>query len=359
VTRPVLFTGDIFRQQPRGGITRYVLETSARLDRPAEIVLGLHVSEEAATARVPCRAALRVPALRGVRHAAAWANAWLDAHAFAARPGAIVHPSYYREPRTLPREAPVVATVFDMTHERFPGLGGPRDPARHKAALCRRAQRVVCISESTRRDVVERLGLPEEKTRVALLAGRDWSAIEPVAIEGADAPFVLWVGERHAYKNFPRSLEAWARCPDAAHTHLLCAGGAPFGAAESRAIAALGVGGRVSRRACTAGELRWAYEHALALVYTSLWEGFGIPVVEAFGLGCAVLASDIAPLREVGADEALYAAPEDADAIGDGLRRAIAAPRDPAAVARRRARAAAFSWDECARRHEAVYRELD
>jgi glycosyltransferase involved in cell wall biosynthesis len=352
MTRAVLYTGDIFRQQPRGGITRYFIELIRRLERPSLLWAGLHMSEELGGAWMP-RA-------RGLRQLGGLANAGLDALLFARAGDAIVHPTYFRDPRALPARAPVVATVFDMTHERFPELfPGRRDPARHKAALCRRAERVVCISEATRRDVIERLDLDPARVSVALLAGRDWGAVAPVPVEGAGERFVLWVGERHVYKNFVLTLQAFAACREAHEVHLLCAGGGAWRAHEQRALDTLGVRARVHQRDCSEGELRWAYERAEALVYTSRWEGFGVPVVEAFELGCAVVASDIAPLREVGGDEAIYVTCTDRDAIGTGLSTALASPREPAAIARRRARAATFSWQRCARCHEAVYRELD
>ena len=357
--RPVLLTGDIFRQQPRGGITRTFIEVASRLERPATIVLGAHVSQEVDDAPVHRSFALRVPRVRGIVRLLRGLNARVDAWAFARSPDAIIHPTYYRDPRGLPARAKVVATVFDMTHERFPGLlRDPRDPARHKAALCRRADRVICISQATRRDAIERLGLPEEKVRVALLAGRDWTTVEPRPIPALPAPFLLWVGARHPYKNFLPTLEAWVACPAATGTALLCVGGGPFRAHELQAIEALRAHGRVIQRDCGVGELRWAYEQALALAYTSLWEGFGVPLVEALGLGCPVVASDIEPLREVGGDQAIYVVPTERDSMAAGLARALALPRDGEHVTRRRAHAAGFSWVACAAVHETVYGEL-
>jgi glycosyltransferase involved in cell wall biosynthesis len=364
VTRPVLFTGDIFRQQPRGGISRYFLELLARLDRPYELVAGVHLSAELVGSGLPARSSLRLPAFRGAHRMAALINPRLDAAALATRRGVIVHPTYYRDPDDLPAREPVVVTVHDMTHERLPELFGERwwsagDPARHKAALCRRADRVLCNSETTRRDVLELLGLPEGKVRLTLHASRDWSPIASVAIHELDRPFFLWVGERHAYKNFPRTLEAWASCREAADTKLLCVGGRPFSAAERAAIASFRVVDRLARRVLSNEELRWAYEHAEGLIYPSLWEGFGVPLIEAMALGCPVVTSDRPPLREVGGDQALYAEPTDVQSLRAALAECRVARRDEPALAMRRANAARFSWDACARQHEAVYKELD
>jgi glycosyltransferase involved in cell wall biosynthesis len=362
--RAVLFTGDIFRQQPRGGITRYIIEIARRLERPAEVVMGLHQSAEAAGLRVPLRAALRLPALRGVHRLAGPVNAVVDACWLGSRRGVIVHPTYYRDPRGLPARAPMVVTVHDMTHERLPKFF-PADrwdtwePARYKAGLCRRADRILCNSETTRSDLLELMDVPEAKVRLTPHASRDWSPVTPAPLERPEGPFVLWVGERHAYKNFLPALAAWAGCAEAAGTRLLCVGGGPFRPRERAAIDAAGVAARVFQRTVTDGELRWAYEHARALIHASLWEGFGVTLLEALDLGCPVLASDRPPFREVAGDAAVFAEPTDRDALTDGLRAVLAQSREPGQVARRRAQAVRFSWDTCATQHEAVYRELD
>ncbi len=362
--RAVLYTGDIFRLQDRGGITRYFTEVIRRLKRPAEVVAGLHQSAELAALGARARHALRLPAFPGgARLAAPW-NALLDRAALGGRRGVILHPTYYRDPRGLPRSAPLVLTVYDMTHERFPAIArrrwwGRRDPAVHKAALCARADRIVCISQATRRDVVELLGVPQEKTRVVLLAGRDWAPVPSVALKGLDRPFLLWIGERHSYKNFLRTLEAWAACGEAAGTSLLCIGGGPFRADEVARLAALGVTARVRQTGCPDSQLRWAYEHAAGLLYTSLWEGFGLPVLEAFGLGCPVVASNLSALPEVGGKDAFYVEPQNTESIREGIRRCLAEGRTAPRVAARRAQAARFSWDACAAGLEAVYGELD
>ena len=291
-------------------------------------------------------------------------NELLDRAVLGGRRGAILHPTYYRDPRGLPRTAPLVLTVYDMTHERFPGIARQSwwsrpDPAIHKAALCARADRILCISQATRRDVVELLGVPVEKTRVVLLAGREWGAVPSAAVAGLGGPFLLWVGERHSYKNFLRTLDAWATCPEAAGTQLLCVGGGPFRPDEVARIAELGVSARVHQRSCPDAELRWAYEHAQGLVYTALWEGFGLPVLEAFGLGCPVVTSNLASLPEVGGEQAIYIEPGDIESLRDGIRRCLAAGRTTAGGAARRAQAARFSWDACAAGVDAVYAELE
>jgi glycosyltransferase involved in cell wall biosynthesis len=356
--RTVLFTGDIFRLQARGGITRYVVETARRLERPVEIVAGLHESRELHGLANTVRVAIRAPVLLRRLRVTALVNAWIDAGRLRRRRPVILHPTYYRDPGSLPAGAPLVLTVHDLTHERFPALART-GPERWKRALARRADRVLCYSEATRRDCIEILGLPAAKLRVTPLASRDWRGVAPTPVAGARPPFVLWIGARHAYKNFDAALRAWAACTAARETQLLCLGGAPWSKAERAAIAALGVSGRVQHHVATDGELAWAYQHAFGLFYPSRWEGFGIPVVEAMTLGCPVVISDRSALPEVGGQVALYVDPESHDSLVDGVAALVGTSRDAALAAALAAQAARFSWDRTAALHEAVYRELD
>jgi glycosyltransferase involved in cell wall biosynthesis len=95
------------------------------------------------------------------------------------------------------------------------------------------------------------------------------------------------------------------------------------------------------------------YRGAAALVYPSLYEGFGIPCLEAMACGCPVAASNVASIPEVCGDAAVYFDPLDPEAIADGIRRVLDAP-PPGGIEQ----AARYTWDECARRHDGVYEEL-
>ena len=359
MSRTVVFTGDIFRLQPRGGISRYFLEVISRLSRPLEVIAGIHQSRVLASAPVPMRAALPMPGFTGSRMLRALPNRMIDLLLVGGRRDVIVHPTYYRSPEGLPRRAPLVATVYDMAHERMPEWfrrhwWSAPDPARHKAALCARADRVVCISETTRRDLVELVGTDARKIGVIRCGVPDWARVPAERIAGVDAPFFLWVGERAGYKNFDRTLGAWAACPEAAQTMLLCVGGGPLNSSERRRIDPLDR--RVLQVACPDSQLKWAYENAAGLLYTSLWEGFGIPVVEALSLGCPVVASNLPVLREVAGEAALYVDPLDPSRIRGGIAQCLTEGRAGRASG---FSAAPFSWDDCAAAHERLYRELE
>jgi glycosyltransferase involved in cell wall biosynthesis len=363
MSREVVYTGDIFRMQPRGGISSYFVELLGRLERPWRLLAGVHQSRALDRLSGRIEAAGRVRAFPGSTRLRAAANRVVDRRLWR-HAGAILHPTYYRHPDTLPGGPPLVVTVHDMAHERFPGIlerppWSTADPAVHKAALCARADLVVCVSEATRQDLVELLGVPAARTRVVHHGARTWGGIAAEPVAGVSEPFLLWVGERHSYKNFDRTVAAWAGLPEAAGTALLCVGGPPFGRPERRRLAELGVADRVRHLVASEGQLRWAYEHAAALLYTSACEGFGLPLVEAMSLGCEVVTSSVSAMPEVAGELAHYADPLDPESLAGAITAALAAERSPERRAALAAHAGRFSWERCAAAMDAVYGEVE
>lgn len=358
--RPVRLTGDILRLQSRGGITRYVVELVPRLAREASVIGGLHRSAEAGALGARLTRALRLPDARGMMRLAAPLNRAIDRAAFGGDGPEIVHVTYYRDPATIGAGRRVVLTVHDFAHERT-GMDVTRGPERWKAPLARRADAIVCYSEASRADCIAMLGVATERVHVAPLASRDWSAAPPRPPAGFEprGPFLLWVGPRYAYKNFARALEAWA--VSAAHrgVDLLCVGGGALAPEELAPLAAHRPQGRVLQRTADDAGLHWAYAHAAGLLYPSLCEGFGLPVVEAMSLGCPVVMSDRSSLPEVGGDAAHYADPEDLTSLAAAITRMLDEPDADGRARRLRAQAARFSWTRCAEAHERVYEGLD
>jgi glycosyltransferase involved in cell wall biosynthesis len=363
MTRPVLYTGDIFRLQARGGITRYFIELIPRLGRTTRIVAGLHQSKVIRARGLDAEASAYMAPFKTSPRFRAAVNAVIDAYLLHGDVPTILHPTYYRDPGRLP-SLPMVLTVHDMAHERFPAMFRRRwwnseDPAHWKKAIVDRADRVICVSESTRRDLIELFRVDEKKTSVIHHGTRVWGTVPSEEIPGLDRPFFLWVGERHTYKNFAGAVRAWSSSKAAAGTAILCAGGPPLGAGERLLLETLGVAGRVGRIVLSEAGLRWAYERAAGLLYVSRCEGFGLPLLEAMSLGCPVVTSNTSSMPEVAGDAAIYVDPTDTASIAEGIDRCLSEGRDFTKTQRLTARAALFSWDKCAAAHEAVYRELD
>jgi glycosyltransferase involved in cell wall biosynthesis len=218
--------------------------------------------------------------------------------------------------------------------------------------LARRSTTLVTVSAFSRERLALALGVPQERLAVVPGAGEhldrvqaDASKLAANALDGQ--PFVLAVGSRNPTKNLLRLLEAW-RLLNRSDVQLVLVGGANARVFGRPAVAAGGASVR-DLGAVDDPTLKALYQRALALVFPSMYEGFGLPLLEAMHCGCPVAASTAPALRESGGDAALYFDPLSPQEIAQVLRRLIEQPtlRDDLR-ARGRTRAAQFGWDASA-----------
>lgn len=281
----------------------------------------------------------------------------------------IVHRTYYYPVPRAPRGSRCVITVYDMIHEKFPRDFPANDPIRAwKSNAVRRADHVICISQQTRRDLLSMQDIPEERVSVIYLshdgladvAGNETEAAFRGRRLGFDTPYLLYVGSRTPYKNFRGLLRAYetSRALRASY-RLVCFGGGAFTAEELSVLSQAGLGGRVTQLGGTDADLAACYRHASLFVCPSLYEGFGLPPLEAMSLGCAVACSNSSSLPEVVGDAAEIFDPADPAAIRESLERVLGSPQRRAElVARGFDRCRLFSWQRCARETLDVYRRI-
>lgn len=236
----------------------------------------------------------------------------------------VFHPTYY-DPYFLEYagDRPIVVTVFDMIHEIFPEHFALDNPARGwKRQLLARANAIVAISENTKRDILRFTDVSASRISVVPL-GSNLDATKS-GVPGLDLPkrFILYVGNRGTYKNFYFLVESFARSR-AADIQLVCMGSYPFSAEEKAFFAEQGVSGRVVHVPATDDILVEGYKRALAFVFPSLYEGFGIPLIEAFACGCPVLCTNASAFPEVAGDAALFFEPKDVVGLTEAIDRII------------------------------------
>jgi glycosyltransferase involved in cell wall biosynthesis len=238
---------------------------------------------------------------------------------------------------------PAATTILDLQHEFLPA-NFPRWELAYRrylyGASARRSRIVIAISEHARETLVERLKLDPERVRTIHL-GVDLDRFSPG--DAPREPFLLYPANAWPHKNHERLFEAVALLRREHRDLRLVLTGQHADVPDY-----IDVRGRVSQ-----DELVDLYRRASALVFPSLYEGFGQPVLEALACACPVACSDLAPLREVAGDSAVYFDPHDSESIAAATLEAIrhGGTSGPA-------RASSFTWDACARRHDAVYRDL-
>lgn len=227
----------------------------------------------------------------------------------------VFHPTYYDPYFIKPLRKPLVITIHDMTYERLPEYFWAQDPlTQQKRMNINRADAIITISNTTRKDLLNFFAVDPTKVSV-IYHGIDVDTplqFQPVA----DLPeqYVLFVGDRSGYKNFYLFLNAFRqlvpRFPD---LHVVLTGGGKLEIADREFIKRLGLTDRVRHINATDEQLNYLYKNTQLFVYPSLYEGFGLPILEAFKAQCPMLLSDTECFREVAADAAAYFKSTDMD----------------------------------------------
>ena len=252
---------------------------------------------------------------------------------------------------------PAVVTVHDLSFESDPELMGRRDRLVFRTFVprsARRAERVLAVSERTKRDLVEHYRIPEEKI-VVTPNGVD-PIFQPNGSAPSGPPYVLFVGGIQPRKDPVTAIEALARVDG--DLRLVLVGDEKRGGGELRsAIRRLGLERRVELAGYVEHEgLASLYRGAACLVFPSRYEGFGLPVLEAMASGTPVVATTAGAVPEVAGGAAVLVEPGDPEALAEGIREALRDRERLVAAGLERARR--FTWEKTARRTLEVYREL-
>ena len=265
---------------------------------------------------------------------------------FAARRSAldVLHCTTFHAPVTS--RVPLVVTVHDVAAVRHGELFRSWTRLYARTALApvlRRADRVIAVSEFTKRELVELVGVREERLRVVPNAAGE--AFRPDG-EVEAGSYVLTVGTLEPRKNVARVVEATRRLG----LELWVVGARGWGGVE--------VGGDGVRWLGEVSDDRLArlYRGALCVAYPSLYEGFGLPVLEAMRCGAAVVTTAGSAMEEVADGAAVLVDPRDPTSIADGIARAIERRGELSELGLERARV--YSWSDAAAATTAVYREL-
>lgn len=266
-------------------------------------------------------------------------------------------------------QGPSVITIFDLSFLRYPErLSAARRLylRRVTAASAERARRVIAISESGRQEISELLGVPQAKIDVALPGvGRDFAPLNPDDVAAfrarPDVPehFILYLGTLEPRKNLPTLLEAYARLPQRGDVKLVLAGGRGWQTGPIFAlIESLGLAADVVLPGyIPADELPMWYNAATLFAYPSVYEGFGIPLIEAMACGTPVVAADTTSLPEAAGPAGVLVPPTDVTAWADALGGLLDDPGSRRLMAAEGWRhAQRFTWAETARQVAASYR---
>ena len=232
----------------------------------------------------------------------------------------IFHPTYF-DPYFLntvkKRNKPFVLTVHDMTFERYPQDVLIYDRTiPHKKRLIAEADHIIAVSENTKRDIVELLGI--DPLRITVVH-HGYRSIEEPSVQLFDR-YVLYVGARKGYKNFLPWLSAIRPIFNLDPNLKVVCTGSPFTSSEMKLFRRWNIADRLVHISANDAEMASLYKHALCFVFPSHYEGFGLPILEAFANGCPVCLSRASSFPEVADDAALFFNPNDALSMHDSLK---------------------------------------
>jgi glycosyltransferase involved in cell wall biosynthesis len=367
----VAFDHQVFLLQEYGGISRYLCNLAAGLNSTpgvsAKVFAPIHRNRNLLEVPHVPVSGFYMPKIPGKAFRIVGRMSEIGARIGLGRyKPDILHETYYSTRSVRPKSCAVVLTVYDMIQEKFAReFRNAEQTSDPKRIAVERADHVICISESTRRDLVELFNVPEEKTSVVYLSADDVFASETPLPSGqnpgGNRPFLLYVGARGGYKNFDGLIRAFARSERlSSEFSVVCFGGGAFSIREKQMMADLGLSDRhVLQIGGNDQTLAGLYAAASAFVYPSKYEGFGIPPLEAMSARCPVLTSNTSSLPEVVGNAGEYFDPDSDESIAAAIENVVLSPSRTAELIRlgneQRRR---FSWDRCVEETIQIYRGI-
>ena len=351
----LLFDYEIFSVQKYGGATRYFYELISRFvnyeDLDVILNMGLHINRyklEDFSSRYYTFKGIRIPHIPKTKLLLIKLQKPFFEKFERKTDYDIFHQTYYADyPKRSDKKR--IITVHDFTHEKLPGYFGMLDKtiiAKEKAVY--NADGIICISENTKKDLIDLYDVNESKISV-IYHGNSLN-YEVSKTPFFDKPYILNVGDRRAYKSFRLLVEAFANSEELKQNfHIFCFGGGRFSDKEIELFKGYSIFGKVHQSEGSDEMLAISYKNASVFVYPSLYEGFGIPLLEAMHYGCPVVASNSSSFPEIGGDAVEYFEPGNADDLEDKITLVLNdTDRRRALIKSGYEREKLFSWDRCA-----------
>ncbi len=365
----IIFDHQIFTRQSYGGVSRYfvrLMQSLIALGHQADVIAPIHRNrylKDLTPWHVHGVELERFPPKTG--RLMMVVNDHLSKLKMQGMCPDVLHETYYGAQLLCPSAKCRVITVYDMIHEKYAANFSSRDPViRHKRLAVDRADHIICISHSTKNDLCSLLDVPDCKVSVVHLGFEKFEqsgGIPNFQSTVQQRPFLLYVGSRGGYKNFYRMLKAVASRPSLKDAFdVIAFGGGAFNVTELKLIGELGFAPQAVRQIGGGDEvLGDLYAAAVAFVYPSVYEGFGLPPLEAMAHDCPVVTSNTSSMPEVVGNAGEYFDPFDIDAQSDAICNVVFdTQRRRQLIELGRQRLPMFSWHRCSLETQAVYQQV-
>jgi glycosyltransferase involved in cell wall biosynthesis len=304
----IIYDWKIFQLQSYGGVSRYIVEIAKRLSKNnvVEILPIIHINQYLKESSL-VKSRLCIKKFKYSTYALSFlTNAYLiltNKKYYCD----ILHKTYYYDVSFIKSKKNIV-TVHDMIHELYPQLFNFLDKsAQNKAKSIRQADHIICVSKTTKRDLIKIYSIDDNKVTVIYNGITKLRMGNPNQAVNFKFKYLLYVGHRNKYKNFDLLLKCYVSNPCInKEFKLVCFGGGSLNSREISYIKKYNLKDRVLHISGEDGILKNLYENAFLLVHTSLYEGFGFTPLEAMDNKCMVIASDTEISHEILGNSVLY-----------------------------------------------------
>ncbi|MFZ3169715.1 MAG: glycosyltransferase family 1 protein [Candidatus Methanoperedens sp.] len=364
----ILYDHQMFTNQVYGGISRYFYELMNHFSQNQDIKfeISLKYSNNHYLENVNFthhKTFFKDLSFKGKTHIMTFLNEFHSKRLLLKHDFDIFHPTYY-DPYFLKYidKKPFVLTIYDMIHELYPEMFSKKDKTPEwKKLLAQKADKIIAISKNTKKDILKFYDIDEDKIEVIYL-GNSLEKKDDFRTSNIKLPdnFMLFVGDRVGYKNFEFFIHAISPLlKNDASLYLICAGGGNFSEKERHLINEQQIKNSVLQYSVDDRILSYLYQKARVFVFPSLYEGFGIPVLESFSCGCPIALSKTSSLPEVAGDAGIYFDPMDEFSIRETVSKIIYSEEIRKELQLKGFKQLEkFSWEKTAKETANLYRSL-
>ena len=273
----------------------------------------------------------------------------------------VFHPTLHPDMYThyIPKNKPMVITAHDVLYYLFHSTNSKREMIIDiDIKSCQRANKIIAISENTKNDYIQYFGADEKIIEVIHHGiNKTKQIIYSQRIE--EQPYILYVGLRSDYKNFTRFIQAFSIISKKYNYLKLICTGYPFSSSELKELYTLGLVDKTKVILATEQEMAQLYHDAEMFVFPSLYEGFGMPILEAMVYDCPVVLSNASCFPEIAQNAGLYFNPFDIEDIANKIENILLNDEVKQRITDSgKERLTHFSWEKCAKEHLNVYESV-
>ena len=269
----------------------------------------------------------------------------------------ILHYTYFNERKIYKTKAKTIITEFDLIKEKMLNKDF-LEQIKFKKKLYQNIDFIICISNNTKKDLIDIYNIDEKKISTIHLGVEQNNNFNQIKIK--PKPFLLYVGRRDGYKNFNNLVKAYNNSEKIkSNFNIVCFGGGEFTKKEKKLFNELKLNHNILHYTGNDLDLNFFYKQARIFIYPSLYEGFGLPLLEAMNMSCAVACSNASCFPEICNDSAFYFDPNDIESIKNQLEKTLF---DDQLLSEMKIKGKNliknFSWQKCAYKTEEVYKSI-